>query len=122
MNTQTQGTEPFNAPVRKTIERQGASTEPYTRRLPEIRGGVCEFCGILDKNVPSQFQYQLCPHYRGIGEVRCSYCDEAKNPTDVNLKAILNVHEHPDNPNKLVVVCNSLECADKHIKRFRVNR
>ena len=119
---QTQGTEPFNAPVKKTIERQGASTEPYTRRLPEIRGGVCEFCGILDKNVPAQFQYQLCPHYRGIGEIRCSYCDEAKNPTDVNLKAILNVHEHPDNPNKLVVVCNSLECSDKHIRRFRVNR
>lgn len=118
----TQQTELSNAPVTRQIERQGSATVPHTRRLPEIRGGVCEFCGILDKNVPSQFQYQLCPHYRGIGEMRCSYCDETKNPTDVILKSVLNVHEHPDNPNKLVVVCDSFVCADKHIKRFQVNR
>ena len=119
---QTQGTEPFNAPVQKTIERQGASTEPYTRRLPQVRGGVCEFCGVLDKNIPAQDQYKLCPHFRGIQELRCSYWDEAKNPIDVNLKAILNIAEHPDNPNKLVVWCNSYECSGKHEKRFRVNR
>ena len=119
---QTQGTEPFNAPVQKTIERTGSHTVPYTHRYPEIRGGVCEFCGTLDKNVPAQFQYQLCPHFRGMGEMRCSYCDEAKNPTDVVIKSVLNIHSHPDNPNKLVVVCNSYECSDKHIKRFQVNR
>ena len=132
---QTQGTEPSNAhvqapvppvyqapQVQRTIERQGGSTEAYTRRLPEIRGGVCEFCGILDKNVTAQFQYQICPHFRGLGEMRCSYCDEAKNPTDVILKSKLHVAEHPDNPNKLVVWCDSYDCSNKHIKRFRVNR
>jgi len=118
----TQGTEPFNAPVAKTIERQGANTVPVTSYFPQIRGGVCEFCGVLDKNTPSQFQYQLCPHFRGMGEMRCSYCDEAKDPTDIVTRSILNIHGHPDNPNKLVVVCNSYECSDKHIKRFRVNR
>ena len=134
----TLGTEPFDAPVQtpvapqpvyqappqvqRTIERQGMRTEPYTRRLPQVRGGVCEFCGILDRNVPAQDQYKLCPHFRGIPELRCSYCDEAKNPTDVNLKAVLNIAEHPDNPNKLVVWCNSYECSNKHEKRFRVNR
>ena len=141
----TQGTEPSNAPVeevktesiptpqpvipapmpvpppQKTIERQGGHTEPYTRRLPQIRGGVCEYCGVLDKNVPSQHQYQLCPHFRGLGEMRCSYCDEAKNPADVVSNAVLNIAEHPDNPNKLVVWCNSYVCSGKHIARFRVN-
>ena len=119
---QTQVTEHFKAPVTKTIERTGSHTVPYTQRYPEIRGGVCEWCGILDKNVPSQFQYQLCDHFRGMGEMRCSYCDETKNPTDVVLKSVLNIHAHPDNPNRLVVVCNSYECSDKHIKRFQVNR
>ena len=143
MNKKPQGTEPFNAPVTevvvepvavsapaptpqwqprpKTIERQGGRTEPHTRRLPQIRGGICEWCGVLDKNVPSQFQYQLCPHFRGLGEMQCSYCDEAKNPTDVIIHSILNVAEHPDNPDKLVVWCNSYECSGKHIARFRVN-
>src|SRR3990167_7344483 len=114
---QTQGTEPFNAPVKRTLERQGATTEAVTARLPEIRGGVCEFCGVLDGNVPAQFQYQLCPHFRGLGEMRCSYCDEAKNPTDVILKANLKVAAHPDHPSKLVVWCDSFECSDKHLKR-----
>lgn len=118
----TQGTEPYNAQATKTIERQGSFTVPYTRRLPEIRGGLCEFCGVIDPNFPSQFQYQLCPHFRGMGEMRCSYCDEMKNPTDVVLKSILNIHEHPNDPNKLVVVCDSFTCSDKHIKRFQVNR
>ena len=133
----TQGTEPFNAPVTevkvepvftsapprpKEIERQGGYTEPMTRRLPQIRGGVCEFCGILDKNVPSHFQYQLCPHFRGLGEMRCSYCNEATNPTDVIKQSVINVAEHPDDPDKLVVWCNSYSCSGKHIARFRVNK
>ena len=135
----TQGTEPFDAPEtevkvesavpvftppppRHTIERQGGYTEPMTRRLPQIRGGVCEFCGILDKNVPSHFQYQLCPHFRGLGEMRCSYCNEAMNPLDVIKQGVINVAEHPDNPDKLVVWCNSYVCSGKHIARFRVNK
>ena len=135
-----QGTEPSNAPVevkvevvaptqvftppprQKIIERQGGHTEPYTRRLPQIRGGVCEYCGILDRNVPSQYQYKLCDHFRGLGEMRCSYCDEAKNPADVVSNSILNIAEHPDNPDKLVVWCDSYVCSGKHIARFRVSR
>ena len=109
-------------PRPKSLERQGGYTEPMTRRLPQIRGGVCEFCGILDKNVPSHFQYQLCPHFRGLGEMRCSYCNEAINPTDVIKQGIINVAEHPDNPDKLVVWCNSYACSGKHIARFRVNK
>ena len=122
MNNETQVTEHYNAPVQNKIERQGVQTEAYTRRLPAIRGGICEHCGIMDNNVPSHFQYQLCEHFRGMGEMRCSYCDEAKNPTDVIIKSNLQVAEHPDKPNNYVVWCDSFECSDKHIKRFRVNR
>ena len=135
----TQGTEPSNAPVmpevpvvpqfvprpqprQKMIERRGQRTEPYTRRLPQIRGGICEFCGVIDHNVPSQFQYQLCPHFRGLGEMRCSYCDEAQNPTEVVLHAVLNIAEHPNNPDQLVVWCNSYKCSKAHEDRFKVSR
>lgn len=106
-------------PTPKTIERQGVRSEPYTRRYPQVRGGTCEFCGVLDKNVPAEYQYQLCPHFRGIGELRCSYCDESVDPTQIVLHAVLNIAEHPDNPNKLVVWCNSYECSRKHEARFR---
>ena len=137
---QSQGTEPSNAPKvadpvvatvapapvyaprPKTIERQGQRSEPYTKRLPQIRGGICEFCGVMDKNAPSQQQYQMCPHFRGLGEMRCSYCDEAKDPTDVVIHAVLNIAEHPNNPDQLVVWCNAYECSRKHETRFRVNR
>ena len=144
MNKKTQGTEPFNAPVAeatpviepvvsqpayqpppprvRTLERQGIRTEPYTRRLPQIRGGTCEYCGVMDSNQPAEFQYKLCPHFRGLGEMRCSYCDEAKNPTEVVLRGVLNIAEHPNNPDQLVVWCNSYTCSGKHEARFRVNR
>ncbi len=138
----TQGTEPSNAPETevketkpveqvvqpappprpKTIERQGVQTEPYTRRLPQIRGGVCEFCGVLDRNMPSHLQYQLCPHFRGLGEMRCSYCPESKDPADVIGQAVVNVAEHPNNPDQLVVWCNSYNCSRKHEQRFKVSR
>lgn len=102
----------------RTIERTGIKSEPYTRRLPQVRGGVCEYCGILDPNVPADQQYKLCPHYRGM-ELRCSYCDESKDPTDVIGHSILNVAEHPDKPDTWIVWCNSYTCSDKHLKRFK---
>lgn len=118
MNNETPTTMGQMAPVRqKTIERQGARSEPYTRRLPQVRGGVCEFCGVLDPNVSAEHQYKLCPHYRGM-QLRCSYCDETKNPDDVVGHATLNVAEHPDNPDKLIVWCDSYNCSKAHIERF----
>ena len=107
--------------MQKFIERQGSSSEPYTVRYPEVRGGVCEFCGILDNNTPSEYQYKLCPHFRGIGQLVCTYCADSKNPDEVARSSTLNIHQHPDNPDKLVVVCASYECSQKHEKRFRLN-
>ena len=132
MANKTQLTEQLNAPEvqapvvayaprPKTIERQGRSSEPLVHHMPQIRGGICEWCGVIDGNFPSHVQYQMCPHFRGLGEMRCSYCDEAKNPTDVVTHAVLNITEHPNNPDQLVVVCNSYECSRKHSARFKVN-
>lgn len=106
------------APRQMQVERQGSLSEPYTRRFPQVRGGVCEFCGVMDKNYPSQYQYKLCPHYRGQ-QLRCSYCPENKDPDEVVYHADLNVAEHPDKPNTLIVWCNSYECSRSHEKRFK---
>lgn len=106
----------------KTIERQGATSVPFTHRYPEVRGGVCEYCGILDNNVPSESQYKLCPHFRGIGTLACSYCPDHKNPEEVARISKLNIHQHPQYPNQLIVVCDSYECSKKHIDRFKINK
>lgn len=109
---------PPQAPRQMRVERQGAKSEPYTQRFPQVRGGVCEFCGVLDPNVPSQFQYKLCGHYRGM-QLRCSYCPETKDPDEVNYHSNLNIASHPDNPNTLIVWCDSYNCSDAHLKRFQ---
>ena len=106
------------APVTKKIERQGNKAEPYTQYWPQVRGGICEFCGVLDQKIPSEQQYKLCPHFRGM-ELRCSYCDESKNPDDVIYHGVLNIHGHPNDPSTLVVVCDSFTCSQKHIERFK---
>lgn len=126
MKKENPGTEPVHAPVTAAprqlqVERQGSRAVPVTRFYPQVRAGVCEYCGIIDPNVPSQFQYRLCPHYRGL-QLRCSYCDEAKDPDEVAYRSVLNVHGHPDDPNKLVVVCDSFTCSEKHLQRFDVSR
>jgi hypothetical protein len=108
------------APRQKTVERTGSQSEPFVRRWPEVRVGVCEFCGIMDKNVESQFQYKLCPHYRGMN-LRCSYCPDSKDPDEVNGHTVLHVYEHPDNPDKFIICCDSYECSLKHQARFKRN-
>lgn len=104
------------------LERQGSTSVPYTRIYPKVRGGVCEFCGILDPSVPSEYQYKMCPHFRAIGQLACSYCPDYKEPDAVNKNSTLVVHAHPDNPDKLVVVCGSYDCTRKHFERFKINK
>ena len=106
-------------PRQKQVERQGARSEPYTRRYPQVRGGICEYCGVLDPNTPSQYQYKLCPHYRGM-QLRCSYCPEAKDPDAIIYAANLNVADSPDGQS-LIVWCDSYECSNAHIKRYQRN-
>lgn len=104
---------------KRMLERQGSRSEPYVRHLPEVRGGVCEFCGILDRNVPSQYQYKLCPHFRDLGTLSCTYCPSTKDPDEVNYKAVLHTMEHPDRPGVYIAVCNSYECEKAHQERWQ---
>lgn len=101
----------------KTVERQGASATPYTERYPKVVGGVCEFCGVMDGNYRAEDQYKLCTHYQGM-QLRCSYCDASKDPDEVVGHASLNIAGHPDNPDKLIVWCDSFKCSEKHLQRF----
>ena len=119
MNNLTDGAGIAPKPLR--VERQGALSEPLARRWPRIIGGVCEFCGIMDKNQPAEFQYKLCEHYRGL-QAYCTYCDASKNPDEIVQHAEINVYEPLDDPGKLIMVCNSLTCSDKHLARFQKNR
>lgn len=103
------------------VERQGAKAEAYSHMFPHVIGGVCEFCGVIDNLQPSTEQYKLCPHFKNMGELRCSYCPETANPTEIVYHADLKIHTHPDNPTKVVVVCDSYNCSQAHLKRFQRN-
>lgn len=102
----------------KTIERQNNAGVAVSRMYPRVTGGVCEYCGVIDNLQPATEQYKLCQHFKTFGELRCSYCPESADPTEVVYHAELKIHEHPDNPSKLVVVCDSYNCSQKHIQRF----
>lgn len=108
------------APRQFRVERAGAQAEPLVHHFPQVRGGVCEFCGVLDPNVASQYQYKLCPHYRGQN-LRCSYCPVEKDPDEVVRSTKLEVVEHPEKAGVMIVVCSSYECEKKHQERFRQN-
>lgn len=107
---------------KRQIERRGGSTEPLVHHYPEVRGGVCEWCGTVDDRQPAVIQYTLCSHFKGMGELQCSYCPQDKDPMEVTRSHTLNVWNSPTNPNEVVVCCSSTECEKKHQDRFRVNR
>lgn len=107
-------------PRQMKIERQGETSSAYSRRFPEVRGGICEYCGVIDGNYPSEYQYKLCPHYRGQ-QLRCTYCPANKDADDVINHSVMKIAEHPDKPDTLVVWCDSFECSKKHLARFQVN-
>lgn len=102
--------------VEKQMRGQGV---PVVHRYPEVRSGTCEWCGVIDQTKPADIQYTLCPHYKGVN-LQCTYCDASRNPLEVNRMAVLNVYDHPTNPNALIVVCDRTDCVEKHRKRFNV--
>lgn len=112
---------PNYAPPARTIERQGQRSEAYTEYYPRVTGGICEFCGVVDNKMPATEQYKLCVHFKDMGELRCSYCPETVNPEEVVYHSTLNIHGHPDNPQKLVVVCDAYNCSRAHEARFKRN-
>ena len=106
-------------PHEMEVERSGGLTSGLTNIFPEVRGGVCSFCGVIDQNYPSHYQYKLCQHYRGQ-QLACSYCPSTKDMDDVINHARLRIIQHPDNPRKLIVCCDSYGCRQAHEKRWKV--
>lgn len=112
----------YTPPPPPSFERQGSTPGPIVRHYPQVIGGVCEYHGVIDSTKPSTEQYKLCPvdgihpqyHY-----IRCSYCDENKNPDDVIYKSTMNIYSHPDKPNTLMAVCDNFTCLESHHKRFK---
>ncbi len=41
--------------------------------------------------------------------------------SDKQQTVLVYIHGHPDNPLKLVVVCDSYTCSQKHEKRFKTS-
>lgn len=111
-----------SAPTVK-LERNSPSMSGVSYRFPRIIGGVCESCGIIDRNLASELQYTKCKHYKDLydtqGQFRCSYCDETVDPVAVVKAHTLNVATHPDDPSRLVLWCGSYKCLQKHEKRFK---
>lgn len=110
---------PYAMPYNMEVERVGGLSSGVTVVFPQVRGGICDWCGVLDPNTPSQFQYKLCPHYRGK-QLACSYCPSTKDVDDVIYHSNMRVLQHPDNPRKLIVHCDSYECKKKHEERWQI--
>lgn len=106
-------------PRNKRTGSYGTSGSAMVNRYPDVRGGICEFCGVLDQNVESQYQYKLCPHYRGMS-LACDYCGGKRDADEVAYHSTLLITDHPDDPNRLVVRCNAYPCIQAHEKRFKV--
>lgn len=103
------------------FERQGSTSVPLTRAYPAVIGGVCEFCGVINNLLPSEEQYKLCPHFKGMGELRCTYCPDAVDPVGVVKERQITVHGSPTNPGEVIAVCDSYNCSQAHLKRFKRN-
>lgn len=113
MNNSTTGGSPVQTP-RQTVRNEGRMGY-RTRVYPKVRGGICDFCGILDANQDSQDQYKLCPHYRGI-QLECNYCDPTKDQREVTRISVLYVYDHKNQKDEqgrpmLACVCDSFTCT-----------
>ncbi len=106
-------------PREMKIERMGDLSSGMAVAYPDVRGGVCDYCGVIDGNYPSEYQYKLCGHYRGM-QLACSYCPSTKNQEEVIGHARLRILENPDKPGSLIVHCDSYNCLDRHRERFSI--
>jgi len=110
-------------PRHKRIEGDEGFSSPVVNRYPQVRGGICEYCGVIDPRLPSTEQYKLCEHYRGQ-ELFCVYCP--KNGTNsrehITGHTVYNIYDHPDDPSKLLVFCDAYECNRKNNARFKLSR
>lgn len=75
-----------------------------------------------------------CPHYKPLYDkgltIRCSYCQEQFTAARNSLgqfqellgSRIVYIMSFTNEPNKLIMYCDSFECRQKHIERMRNTR
>ncbi len=100
------------------VERKATPLVPSAKRHPDIRAGICEFCGLLDKKVPLDKQYTICPHYNDV-DIFCTYCGKGE---EIIKDRALHIYELDDEPGKLIIVCDDYQCRNKHNQRFNLGR
>ena len=113
----------LNAQQPRTTVRKEGQMGARTRVYPKVKGGICDWCGVVDNNRDSVDQYKLCPHYRGL-TLECNYCDAAKDQREVTRISNLYVYDHltqrgPDGLPALAVVCDAFTCTSKFNEEFR---
>ena len=108
------------APRNMHITQPGESSVPVSRRFPDVRGGVCEYCGVIDRNYPGDQQYKLCPHYKGMN-LKCTFCKEGDDHEQVVRMSKMLVMEDPYLPGNLITHCGKYECQRKFEKRFNIS-
>lgn len=89
-------------PVRTEIFVEKST--PDAIRHPDIRAGVCEFCGQ---------HHTDCQHYKGV-DIYCTYCGRR----DIISSRSLKVYSLKSNPKQLIIVCDDFGCSNSHINRF----
>lgn len=104
------------------LMRTDSGTSPLTARLPNITSGVCRRCGVVNPQAPEgHFQYEYCPHFKGLGLIRCVYCDPSKDPNEVIRMSDMNVayapESRPDDP-VIMAWCDSYDCSKKHKAKY----
>lgn len=90
--------------IQKRAEIFAEKMVPAATKHPEIRAGICEFCGE---------SYRTCKHYSGI-DIYCTYCGRR----DIILSRSLKIFSRNDTPNQLIIVCEDYKCTDAHLNRF----
>jgi len=104
-----------------SVERRVDTGFPEAEKFPNIRGGVCDFCGIVNKSTLSRLQYTECEHYKGL-ELKCSYCPPGTDFEDVIEHRMFSVFEYPKGSGSLTICCDDIRCRDSHHKRFNKGR
>ncbi len=101
------------------LTKPGESNELVVRQFPWIKGGVCDYCGVIDPAYPGHQQYKLCQHYQGR-DMKCVFCKETADHDDVIRMSQMKVIEDPYAPGHLATMCGSYECTKKFRAKYHL--
>ena len=109
--TKVEQEEVKKAPFQVKVSSSGGGY-PSARKLPDVIGGTCEFCGTLDPKIPADIQYSVCPHYTGV-DIKCSYCPPGADHDEIRKTRRFSIKEFPVGSGQLDVCCDDLNCRKR---------